>query len=116
MAHNDGKLSPQLGGGGDAESLIPDSIPYLDELSDVEGAAAAETGTILVKEGDGVWRPNNILTQGGSRQILVQQSDTPLDFAWETLSDNRIFPVAQVCVDYPYTKLSETSVRSEELV
>ena len=114
MPANDGTLTPQLGGGGEPLPLVDDPDPYLSDNLDVD-TVGAEIGSILVKEADGVWRPNNILNQGLERQILVQQSDTPLDFAWETLFDNRILPMAQVCVDYKYTKVNETTVRWDDI-
>jgi hypothetical protein len=79
--------------GAPAYVLDPPPLPAvgaLDGLSDVDGAAGANPGNVLVKDSDGVWRPE----PGGSLSggVSYHHNQLSADEVWTILHSLGFFP------------------------
>ncbi len=107
MSHNDGKLSPTLGQGPSDSGLSSESD---EQNTDFTLEGSLEHDILIYDSATERYVRSDILRQGEANQILVKQSSDPGDLQWVNLVDQRIFNLAQVDIDVPYSKVSETEI------
>lgn len=109
MAHNDGKLTPNLGLGPGAGGTFPEIDEQNSDFFTLGGEA--DRDILLYDAATNRYVPRSFLDGGETGQILVKNSAALHDWSWTSLIDQGIYNLAQIDIDVPYTKVSNTEFR-----